>query len=153
MAGRRRQSREPKATNDAPSKGPRKRRRAWVKDLDVCGQSFIVEAFFRDKKGVNHRGYQGQCTVADGLIEALIEENPGATYDTLLHEIIHALFTNTALEWTIEQLFPELSKKKRALLQETVCRFLAPGLLATFTRARWLQLPKLPTRQRHRSAK
>lgn len=111
----------------------------FCEPIDVCGQRYrvLVDPDFGPKK------IEGSCTYQDNLIE-LLDQAEDRMHDTLFHEIVHAIADAGALKWTIATRFPKLTKKDRAALDEMLCRFFAPALLATLRSAGWLKLPRKP---------
>ena len=147
---------------DAPRKKakrkPAKRRRAsvaWCEPINICGQRFAIEAFFRDAREGNPRGYEGSTIVEDNVIEVLQDAEDRA-HDTLMHEILHAIFDCSGFKYDFRE---RIGRKKVSIaelkwIEETMCRRFAPALLSALRDAGWLQLPRrLRKTSRHRTAK
>jgi hypothetical protein len=113
-------------------------KRKLCKPVDICGQRYrvLLDDEYDSKKN------EGQCTWADNLIE-LLAQAPDRVHDALMHEIVHAVNDASGLKWAIANRFPKLTLKERRALDEMLCRFLAPALLATLRNAGWLKLPSV----------
>lgn len=120
-------------------------------EFEVNGQRYAIELFFRDEDGTNPRSYFGQTTYEENLIEALVD-GEDFTFDTLIHEFIHAAFGASNLKFAIRSKISkkELSPAKLKWLEELLATTLPGLIIATFRKLGWLQLPALPANPRHR---
>lgn len=148
----------PKAVDASRKKAKSRTKKAgvaWCEPINICGQRFAIEAFFRDARDVNERGYEGRTIVEDNVIEVLQDAEDRA-HDTLMHEILHAIFDCSGFKYDFRERIgrQKVSIAELKWIEETFCRRFAPALLSALRDAGWLQLPRrLRKSSRHRTAK
>ncbi len=107
--------------------------------IDVCGQRFAIEIY-------SSLEIEGECDYANGVLR-LRRQAPDRMADTLLHEVLHAIFDASGMGWLLRGRF-QLSKARYDALEENMIRMLCPALHSTLRNAGWLRLPRHPSRRR-----
>lgn len=64
-------------------------------------------------------------------------------WDSLIHELVHATFTNSGLGDVLKRKL-NLTHEQWVEVEEDIARVFTPALLSTLRRAGWLTLPQPP---------
>lgn len=115
-----------------------------LKKIVICGQRYSI---FSVKKGeVKGMGRaEGMTIVSKNVIyikERLLK-NPDRFMDTLIHEILHALFDASGLGFWLKEKY-QFTEEGWFKFQEKVIRFQTPALLSTLASLGFI--PKGPFR-------